>query len=115
MVARSWRGGGRLTVVLLLGVASSCVWANTLSSEDMQVVIAAASLSNRVYRWDDRPIEESYETYYESRDNVDATIVAVHPDKCIVAFRGTKQFTQNQVNPESPWFPQVLRHESKLP
>jgi hypothetical protein len=79
-------------------MSSTSVAANTVSAEDMELVLTCASLSSRVYLWDDIGLDESFETYYESVDKVDAVVVAVYPDKCIVAFRGTKPFTENQVD-----------------
>jgi pimeloyl-ACP methyl ester carboxylesterase len=79
-------------------IVSNATADSTISADDMAFVLACASLSSRVYRWDDIGFDESFETYYESKDRVDAVVVAVYPNQCIVAFRGTKPFTENQVD-----------------
>lgn len=84
----------KLLVVLLV---PSCALAKSLSAGDMDLILKAASLSNRVYLWDDVGFDEAFETYYESEDQVDAVAVAVYSDKCMVAFRGTKPMKENNV------------------
>jgi pimeloyl-ACP methyl ester carboxylesterase len=73
------------------------VIAKSLTANDMDLILQAASLSNRVYLWDDIGFNDAFETYYESEDQVDAVVVAVYPNdnKCIVAFRGTKPLKEN--------------------
>jgi pimeloyl-ACP methyl ester carboxylesterase len=87
-------------VCVVLALPFSVVLAKSLSANEMDLILTAANLSNRIYQWDNVGFDEGFETYYESDDQVDAVVVAVYPSdkRCIVVFCGTKPMHENQVH-----------------
>ena len=69
---------------------------STIESENLKI---AASLSNRVYLFKQTDsFDPSFEEYFEPANQQDAAAVAVYPDRCFVALRGTKPFNTTEVD-----------------
>lgn len=80
-----------------------------LSETESDNLLIAASLSNRVYRFKNSDSFESFEEFFEDPTGLDAAVVAVYPDKCFVAFQGTRPVESTEVDEAFFGFPGLAK------